>query len=91
MRGFREFAEEALAPSRAPGKPEALAGIRVLEVATRIFGPATADYLGQFGAEVIKVELPYRGDLMRYVAPEGFFWKEVSPAFLSLNRNKLHV
>ena len=91
MNGFREFAEEALDPSKAGGKPEALAGVRVLEVATRIFGPATADYLGQFGAEVIKVELPYRGDLMRYVAPEGFFWKEVSPAFLSLNRNKLHV
>jgi len=91
MSGFREFAEEALAPSKAAGKPEALAGVRVLEVATRIFGPATADYLGQFGAEVIKVELPYRGDLMRYVAPEGFFWKDVSPAFLALNRNKRHV
>ncbi|HEY7585413.1 MAG TPA: CoA transferase, partial [Candidatus Deferrimicrobiaceae bacterium] len=72
-------------------KPEALEGIRVIELATRIFGPATSDYLGEFGAEVIKVELPLRGDLMRYVAPEGFYWKEVSPAFLSLNRNKLHV
>jgi len=91
MSDFREFAEEALDPSRAAAKPEALAGIRVLEVATRIFGPATTDYLGLFGAEVIKVELPYRGDLMRYVAPEGFFWKDVSPAFLALNRNKLHV
>ena len=91
MSGFREFAEKAFAPGAIPGKPEALAGIRVLEVATRIFGPATADSLGLFGAEVIKVELPPRGDLMRYVAPEGFFWKEVSPAFLPLNRNKLHV
>ncbi|MBI5905831.1 MAG: CoA transferase [Deltaproteobacteria bacterium] len=91
MSGFREFAEEAFALPGIAAKPEALAGIRVLEVATRIFGPATADYLGVFGAEVIKVELPYRGDLMRYVAPEGFFWKEVSPAFLALNRNKLHV
>ena len=88
---FREFAEEAFALSGIPTKPEALAGVRVLEVATRIFGPATADYLGAFGAEVIKVELPGRGDLMRYVAPEGFFWKDVSPAFLALNRNKLHV
>ena len=91
MSGFREFAEAALDPARIAGKPEALAGVRVLEVATRIFGPATADYLGQFGAEVIKVELPYRGDLMRYVAPEGFFWKEISPAFLPMNRNKRHV
>ncbi|GAB4235523.1 MAG: CoA transferase [Deltaproteobacteria bacterium] len=88
---FREFAEKAFAPGSIPKKPEALAGIRVLEVATRIFGPATADTLGLFGAEVIKVELPPRGDLMRYVAPEGFFWKEVSPAFLPLNRNKLHA
>jgi crotonobetainyl-CoA:carnitine CoA-transferase CaiB-like acyl-CoA transferase len=91
MNTFREFAEEAFALSGVPAKPEALAGVRVLEVATRIFGPATADYLGVFGAEVIKVELPGRGDLMRYVAPEGFFWKDVSPAFLALNRNKLHV
>jgi len=91
MNAFREFAEEAFALPGISAKPEALAGVRVLEVATRIFGPATADYLGAFGAEVIKVELPGRGDLMRYVAPEGFFWKDVSPAFLALNRNKLHV
>jgi crotonobetainyl-CoA:carnitine CoA-transferase CaiB-like acyl-CoA transferase len=91
MSGFREFAEKAFSLAAIASKPEALQGIRVLEVATRIFGPATADYLGEFGAEVIKVELPLRGDLMRYVAPQGFFWKEVSPAFLALNRNKLHV
>lgn len=91
MAGFDEFVEEAFSLSGISGKPEALSGIRVIELATRIFGPATSDYLGEFGAEVIKVELPPRGDLMRYVAPEGFFWKEVSPAFLALNRNKLHV
>ncbi len=91
MAGFEEFIEEGFALSGVSGKPEALSGIRVIELATRIFGPATSDYLGEFGAEVIKVELPPKGDLMRYVAPEGFFWKEVSPAFLALNRNKRHV
>ncbi len=91
MNGFRDFADAAFSLRGISSKPEALKGIRVVELATRIFGPVTADYLGEFGAEVIKVELPLRGDLMRYVAPEGFFWKEVSPAFLSLNRNKLHV
>ncbi len=91
MRNFREFAEAAFSLPGISSRPEALKGIRVIELATRIFGPATADYLGEFGAEVVKVELPLRGDLMRYVAPEGFFWKDVSPAFLSLNRNKLHV
>jgi len=88
---FRAFAEAAFSLSAISGRPEALSGIRVIELATRIFGPATTDYLGEFGAEVIKVELPLRGDLMRYVAPQGFFWKEASPAFLPLNRNKRHV
>jgi len=91
MSGFDDFLDRDFSLSAIPGKPEALSGIRVIELCTRIFGPATSDYLGEFGAEVIKVELPPRGDLMRYVAPEGFFWQEVSPAFLALNRNKLHV
>lgn len=90
-RAGRSSAGAAFSLAEISSKPEALEGIRVIELATRIFGPATSDYLGEFGAEVIKVELPLRGDLMRYVAPEGFYWKEVSPAFLSLNRNKLHV
>ncbi len=91
MTGSRGFFEKAFSLDSLSSKPEALGGVRVLELATRIFGPATADYLGEFGAEVIKVELPGTGDLMRYVAPEGFYWQEVSPAFLPQNRNKLHV
>ena len=91
MSGFDEFGREAFSLAGISSKPEALSGIRVVELATRIFGPATSDYLGEFGAEVIKVELPPKGDLMRYVAPEGFFWQEASPAFLALNRNKFHV
>jgi crotonobetainyl-CoA:carnitine CoA-transferase CaiB-like acyl-CoA transferase len=91
MSGFEEFAREAFDLAAIPAKPEALSGVRVLELATRIYGPATADYLGELGAEVIKVEMPGKGDLMRYVAPEGFFWQDVSPAFLPQNRNKLHV
>ncbi|MGE5190013.1 MAG: CaiB/BaiF CoA transferase family protein [Gemmatimonadota bacterium] len=91
MSNFENFAREAFDLAAIPGKPEALKGVRVLELATRIFGPATADYLGELGAEVIKVEMPGKGDLMRYVAPEGFFWQDVSPAFLPQNRNKLHV
>lgn len=72
-------------------KPEALKRIRVLELCTRVFGPVTADLLGDFGAEVIKIELPGVGDLMRYVAPRGFFWKNISPAFTHMNHNKYHV
>ncbi|MEK7362332.1 MAG: CoA transferase, partial [candidate division NC10 bacterium] len=46
-------------------KPEALHGIRVLDLSVIIFGPATADFLGELGAEVIKVEMPGQGDVTR--------------------------
>jgi crotonobetainyl-CoA:carnitine CoA-transferase CaiB-like acyl-CoA transferase len=75
----------------APAKPEALRGIRVLDLSVIVFGPATADFLGELGAEVIRVELPGTGDVMRIVAPEGYFWKNVSPAFFTVNHNKYHV
>jgi len=42
-----------------------LAGIRVLDVGTLIAGPFAATMLGDFGAEVIKVEQPGAGDSLR--------------------------
>lgn len=72
-------------------KPEALKGIRVVELATLYLGPATTDYLGEFGAEVIKIELPGSGDTARYVAYQGYYWKNISAAFLAQNRNKYHI
>ena len=72
-------------------KPEALRGIRVLDLSLIIFGPATADYLGELGAEVIRVEMPGAGDVMRIVAPQGYYWKNVSPAFFAQNHSKYHV
>jgi crotonobetainyl-CoA:carnitine CoA-transferase CaiB-like acyl-CoA transferase len=42
-------------------KPEALRGIRVLDMSIIIFGPATADYLGELGAEVIRWRCPEPG------------------------------
>jgi crotonobetainyl-CoA:carnitine CoA-transferase CaiB-like acyl-CoA transferase len=72
-------------------KPEALRGIRVLDMSIIIFGPATADYLGELGAEVIRVEMPRTGDVMRIVAPQGFYWKNVSPAFFAQNHSKYHI
>lgn len=49
-------------------KPEPLKGVRVLEVCSVVLGPATCDYLAEFGAEVIKFEGP-KGDQMRFVTP----------------------
>jgi crotonobetainyl-CoA:carnitine CoA-transferase CaiB-like acyl-CoA transferase len=43
----------------------ALEGIRVLDLGTFIAGPHCATILGEFGAEVIKVEPPGEGDSLR--------------------------
>jgi formyl-CoA transferase len=45
--------------------PSALAGIRVLELGQLIAGPFAAKILGEFGAEVIKIEAPGTGDPLR--------------------------
>jgi crotonobetainyl-CoA:carnitine CoA-transferase CaiB-like acyl-CoA transferase len=88
---FFEWSGELFSVAKIFQKPEALKGVRVLELCTRVFGPVTTDLLADFGAEVIKIELPGVGDLMRYVAPRGFFWQNISPAFTHMNHNKYHV
>jgi crotonobetainyl-CoA:carnitine CoA-transferase CaiB-like acyl-CoA transferase len=46
-----------------------LAGLRVIDVGTRISAPFCAGLLGELGADVIKVELPGEGDFMRTIGP----------------------
>jgi crotonobetainyl-CoA:carnitine CoA-transferase CaiB-like acyl-CoA transferase len=41
------------------------AGVRILDVAQNTFGPAAAGVLADFGADVIKIEHPVRGDPQR--------------------------
>ncbi|MBI2000448.1 MAG: CoA transferase [candidate division NC10 bacterium] len=72
-------------------KPEALKGIRVIELCTLILGPSTPDFLGEFGAEVIKVELPGSGDTMRYVPPNGWYWRNLCFGFTPQNHGKYQV
>lgn len=59
-------------PPDAPGMPPddscpqaPLVGLRVLEMGSLIAGPYAAALLGQFGAEVIKIEPPGAGDPLR--------------------------
>src|SRR3989442_10962789 len=55
-----------------------LAGLRVIDVGTRISAPFCAGILGEQGAEVIKVEDPRGGGFMRTIGPfvDGYslFW-----------------
>ena len=48
-----------------------LAGIRVLDIGTLIAGPFGATMLGDFGAEIIKVEQPGIGDALRGTPKDG--------------------
>ncbi|WP_199550532.1 CaiB/BaiF CoA-transferase family protein [Streptomyces sp. N35] len=59
--------------------PPPLAGLRVLDLATLFAGPLAATMLGDFGAEVIKVEHPRKPDPSRGHGPAkegvGLWWK----------------
>jgi crotonobetainyl-CoA:carnitine CoA-transferase CaiB-like acyl-CoA transferase len=59
-----------------------LSGLRVLDVSTILAGPLCCQILGDFGADVIKIEHPVKGDSMRGhgAAKEGIplWWKEIS-------------
>jgi crotonobetainyl-CoA:carnitine CoA-transferase CaiB-like acyl-CoA transferase len=63
----------------------ALEGLKVLDISNVIAGPFAAALLGDFGADVLKVELPGGGDALRNLAPhkdgKPLLWKAV-------NRNK---
>jgi crotonobetainyl-CoA:carnitine CoA-transferase CaiB-like acyl-CoA transferase len=59
-----------------------LDGLRVIDAATLVAGPMVATALGEFGAEVIKVEQPGTGDPLRTWGDRkdgvGLVWKSVS-------------
>jgi crotonobetainyl-CoA:carnitine CoA-transferase CaiB-like acyl-CoA transferase len=68
--------------------PSALEGIRVIDLTRVVAGPYATMLLADMGAEIIKIELPGRGDDGRYGYPavDG-----VPLAYLALNRNKKGV
>ena len=63
-----------------------LSDVRVLEIGGFITGPLAAMILGEYGADVIKVERPDGGDPFRSHGSSG-----LGPAFLAHNRNKRSI
>ena len=63
--------EGGLVPAQRIAVPvrQPLAGIRVLDVGTRVAAPFCAGILGEQGAEVVKIEDPDRGDKTRATGP----------------------
>ncbi len=66
-----------------------LVGVRVLDIGTLIAGPFGATMLGDFGAEVIKVEQPGGGDALRGTPQDGKAGRSTN--WLVEGRNKKSV
>ena len=69
-------------------KKRPLDGIRVLEIASMIFGPLAGQYLGDMGADVIKLEPP-EGDLTRAIGPRRS--PRMGAFFMTSNRSKRSI
>ncbi len=65
--------------------PGVLSGIKVIDLGTMIAGPGAATVLSDQGAEVIKVETPGIGDVMRYL---GANRGGISGLYHNINRGK---
>jgi crotonobetainyl-CoA:carnitine CoA-transferase CaiB-like acyl-CoA transferase len=67
--------------------PLPLAGLKVIDASTLFAGPYAARILGDFGAEVIKIEQPSGDPLRRY----GHSYRDVPLLWKVLSRNKKSV
>lgn len=62
-----------------------LSGVRVVDMTMNVMGPYASQLLGDFGADICKIEPP-EGDTLRGIGPHRT--KGMGPYFLHLNRNK---
>lgn len=65
-----------------------LKGVRVLDMTSVLLGPFATRFLGDMGADVIKIETP-AGDITRYIPPQRH--KQMGFMFLCANRSKRSV
>ena len=67
-----------------------LAGIKVVDLTSVVFGPYCTQIMADLGAEVIKVEAPGTGDAFR-ISGKAPVSRNMSPGFMALNRGKQSI
>lgn len=66
-----------------------LEGVKILDLSHALAGPFCSTMLGDFGAQVIKLEVPGSGDIARAWGPP--FYHTETAYFVSLHRNKKSI
>ncbi|MGC8513289.1 MAG: CaiB/BaiF CoA transferase family protein [Acidimicrobiales bacterium] len=68
--------------AREKERPQALEGLRVIDASSILAGPLCCQILGDFGADVVKIEHPVHGDNLRGHGQQHqgvpLWWKEVA-------------
>jgi crotonobetainyl-CoA:carnitine CoA-transferase CaiB-like acyl-CoA transferase len=77
-------------PAKQPHTARAgpLAGVKIIDLTSVMMGPYATMILGDYGADVIKVESP-EGDVMRHAAPMRH--SQMGAMYLQGNRNKRSI
>ena len=65
-----------------------LSGFRIIDLTTMLAGPMATSILGDQGADVVKVEIPNKGDHTRAL---GHRQADLSAGFLNINRSKRSI
>lgn len=87
-RGAKHLTEEDPVASELLEHDAPLTGIKVLEVGHGLASPFCTMQLADMGADVIKIEEPVGGDMVRHNGP---FVDGVSSGFVRVNRNKRSI
>ncbi|MEC5181288.1 CaiB/BaiF CoA transferase family protein [Arthrobacter sp. CG_A4] len=77
------------ASTQRTGTPLPLDGIKIVDFTQVFMGPSCTQLLGDYGADIIKVERPGTGDISRNSFPDKD--GQDNPIFLSINRNKRSI
>ena len=86
-------AAAAPGPAAAGAGDDALAGVKVLDLTWAIAGPYTSRIMGDFGAEVIRIESEKKPCIMRGAGPfmDGVIGAENSLSYHTINASKMSL